>query len=186
MSYTYIIFNKPCGVLSQFTDQEGRQTLKDYIKTPGVYAAGRLDFDSEGLLLLTNDGEINHLLTDPEYKKPKIYLAQVEGDPTEERLNDLRKGPVINGKRTTPPKVELLKEEPRLWERTKPIRFRKTVPTHWLKITIYEGINHQVRKMTAKVGLPCLRLVRTSIGPLELGKLQPGEYKVIPKPRLEV
>ncbi|MCU0641566.1 MAG: pseudouridine synthase [Candidatus Margulisbacteria bacterium] len=178
----YVIFNKPYGVLCQFTDQAGRSTLKDYIPFPAIYPVGRLDFDSEGLLLLTDDGQLNHRLADPRYKQPKTYWAQVEGNPNEEQRRKLEDGVIIGGSKTRPAKVAILTEPPAIWERSKPIRFRKTVPTTWLAITLSEGMNRQVRKMTAAVGLPCLRLVRSAIGPLQLGSLQPGQYTEIKKP----
>jgi len=178
----YVIFNKPFGVLCQFTDRLGRPTLKDYLPLSGIYAVGRLDYDSEGLLLLTDDGELNHRMSDPRYKQAKTYLAQVKGEPTEAQRAKLEHGVTVGGRRTRPAKVELLSEPPVVWERRKPIRFRKTVPTAWLGITISEGMNRQVRKMTAAVGLPCLRLIRVAIGDIALGALQPGEYAAIKKP----
>jgi len=181
---TYIIFNKPYGVLCQFTDEHGRPTLKDYIKFEDIYPAGRLDIDSEGLLFLTNDGEMINMLSHPRNKHFKTYLAQVEGIPTDEMLGNLRKGVMIKGKKALPAKVKMLEDGPKLWERPVPIRFRKTVPTSWLEIKICEGKNHQVKKMTAAVGLPCLRLVRVGIGPLFIGNLQPGRYAIINKPNL--
>lgn len=183
--FTYLIFNKPYGVLCQFTDEAGRPTLRDHIPIPGIYAVGRLDIDSEGLVFLTNDGWLNHELSHPRSKQPKTYLVQVENIPTPEQLGKLAAGVVIQKKRTRPAKVKLLDHEPPLWPRPVPIRFRKSIPTAWLELTIQEGKNHQVKKMTAAVGLPCLRLVRTGIGPLHLGKLKPGEYKVVPKPWLK-
>ncbi|MDD4179726.1 MAG: pseudouridine synthase [Candidatus Margulisbacteria bacterium] len=180
----YLLFNKPYGVLCQFTDQEGRPTLKDFIPVPNVYAVGRLDFDSEGLLLLTDDGALNHRLADPKYKQQKTYWVQVEGLPTEAALEKLRGGVLIQGKRTLPAQVRMLPDDQGLWPRPKPIRFRKSIPTSWLEIKIQEGRNHQVKKMTAAAGLPCLRLVRVGIGPLKLGNLQPGEYAFIKRPLL--
>ncbi|MFA5114173.1 MAG: pseudouridine synthase [Candidatus Margulisiibacteriota bacterium] len=178
----YVIFNKPYGVLCQFTDQLGRRTLKDFIPLPGIYAVGRLDHDSEGLLFLTDDGPLNHRLADPKHKQPKTYWAQVEGTPTEEQRKKLENGVTIGGRRTRPAKVRLIAEPSGLWPRSKPVRFRKTVPTAWLEIVISEGMNRQVRKMTAAVGLPCLRLIRTAIGPIGLGALPPGEYAEIAEP----
>lgn len=178
----YIAFNKPCGVLCQFTDRAGRPTLKDYIDVPGVYAVGRLDMDSEGLLLLTDDGDFNQQYSNPANKQFKTYLVQIEGIPTEEKLSKLRSGVRIQGRLTLPARAEILKEEPCLWPRTKPIRFRKNVPTSWIEIQICEGRNHQVKKMTAAVGLPCLRLIRTAIGQIELENLKPGEYRIIENP----
>lgn len=172
-----IAFNKPYGVLPCFTDPEGRLTLADYIDLPGVYAAGRLDLDSEGLLLLTSDGTLAHHITDPQHKLPKLYLAQVERIPNEEALEQLRTGVLLNGKKTRPAEVRLLADDPQLPDRPVPIRFRKNVPTAWVEITLREGLNRQVRRMTAAVGHPTLRLVRVAIGPIALGDLSPGQWR---------
>ena len=172
-----IAFNKPYGVLPCFTDPNGRPTLADYIDVPGVYAAGRLDRDSEGLLLLTSDGTLAHHITDPQHKLPKLYLAQIERIPSEEALEQLRTGVVLNGKKTKPAKVRLLPNDPQLPDRPVPIRFRKNVPTAWLEIILREGLNRQVRRMTAAVGNPTLRLVRVAIGPVLLGDLHPGKWR---------
>lgn len=172
-----IAFNKPYGVLPCFTDPEGRPTLADYIDLPGVYAAGRLDLDSEGLLLLTSDGRLAHYITDPQHKLPKVYLAQIERIPNEEALEQLRKGIVLNSRKTKPAEVRLLRDDPQLPDRPVPIRFRKNVPTAWVEITLREGLNRQVRRMTAAVGHPTLRLVRVAIGPVALGDLQSGEWR---------
>lgn len=172
-----IAFNKPYGVLPCFTDPDGRPTLADYIDLPGVYAAGRLDMDSEGLMLLTSDGALSHHITDPQHKLPKVYLAQVERVPNEGALDQLRMGVMLGDKRTRPAAVRLLAEAPQLQERSVPIRFRKNVPTAWLEITLHEGMNRQVRRMTAAVGHPTLRLVRVAIGPIQLGDLKPGEWR---------
>ena len=172
-----IAFNKPYGVLPCFTDPGGRPTLADYVAIPGVYAAGRLDLDSEGLILLTSDGTLAHHITDPQHKLPKVYLAQVERIPNEEALAQLRKGVVLNGKKTRPADVRLLLDDPQLPDRPVPIRFRKHVSTVWLEITLHEGLNRQVRRMTAAVGHPTLRLVRVAIGPIMLGDLQPGQWR---------
>ncbi|MBM4132830.1 MAG: pseudouridine synthase [Nitrospira sp.] len=172
-----IAFNKPYGVLPCFTDPEGRQTLAEFVTLPGVYAAGRLDLDSEGLMLLTSDGALAHHITDPRHKLPKVYWAQVERMPDEEALKKLRQGVLLNGKRTRPAGARLLSDAPGLPERPVPIRFRKSVPTVWLEITLREGANRQVRRMTASVGHPTLRLVRVAIGPIELGDLQPGQWR---------
>lgn len=172
-----IAFNKPYGVLPCFTDPNGRPTLADYIDVPGVYAAGRLDMDSEGLLLLTSDGTLAHHITDPQHKLPKLYLAQIERIPSEEALEQLRTGVVLNGKKTKPAEVRLLPNDPQLPDRPVPIRFRKNVPTAWLEIILREGLNRQVRRMTAAVGNPTLRLVRVAIGPIVLGNLHPGDWR---------
>ena len=177
MSVRTIAFNKPYGVLPCFTDPEGRPTLADYVTIPGVYAAGRLDLDSEGLMLLTSDGALAHRITDPQHKLPKVYLAQVERIPDERAITQLCQGVVLGGKRTKPAEVRLLAEDPSLPERPVPIRFRKQVPTAWLEITIHEGMNRQVRRMTAAVGHPTLRLVRVAIGSVRLGDLSPGQWR---------
>lgn len=176
-----ILFNKPFQVLCQFTGEEGRSTLAGFIPVPGVYAAGRLDFDSEGLLLLTNDGGLQHLISDPRHKLPKTYLVQVEGIPDEEALGRLRRGVLLKDGMTKPATAEMI-PEPDLWPRTPPIRFRQNIPTSWLRLTITEGKNRQVRRMTAAVGYPTLRLIRLGIGQWELGGLQPGEWKELPVP----
>jgi 23S rRNA pseudouridine2457 synthase len=172
-----IAFNKPYGVLPCFTDPNGRPTLADYIDVPGIYAAGRLDMDSEGLLLLTSDGTLAHHITDPQHKLPKLYLAQIERIPSEEALKQLRTGVALNGKKTKPAEVHLLPDDPQLPDRPVPIRFRKNVPTAWLEIILREGLNRQVRRMTAAVGNPTLRLVRVAIGPVLLGDLYPGKWR---------
>lgn len=177
MAYRYLLFHKPYRVLCQFRDDQGRRTLKDFIPIPQVYPAGRLDYDSEGLLLLTNDGRLQHRLTDPRYGHPRTYWVQVEGIPTPEALEQLRQGVVIQGYRTRPAEVVFLTQEPALPPRDPPIRFRRAIPTSWLQITLREGRNRQVRRMTAAVGYPTLRLVRVAIGPLLLGDLPPGCWR---------
>ncbi len=173
--YRYFILYKPYDVLSQFTDSEGRKTLRDFGPFPkGVYPVGRLDRDSEGLLLLTDDNRAKHRLTDPRFRHERTYLVQVERVPSKEALEQLRNGILLEGKRTRQAKVHLLSNEPGLPDRAVPIRFRKTVPTAWLEMTLTEGRNRQVRKMTAAVGHPTLRLVRNRLGSISLGSLSPG------------
>lgn len=174
---TVIRFWKPYNVLTQFTDAQGRATLADYIDIPGVYAAGRLDYDSEGLLLLTGSGALNTRLTSPQYAHPRTYLVQVERIPDEAALQRLRDGVDLKDGRTRPALAELLDEPPALPDRPVPVRFRLNVPTAWLRLTLTEGRNRQVRRMTAAVGFPTLRLVRWSIGALTLDGLQPGEWE---------
>ncbi|WP_423222416.1 pseudouridine synthase [Candidatus Amarolinea aalborgensis] len=176
----YFLLNKPYGVLCQFTDAAARPTLAGLFPVTDMYAAGRLDADSEGLLLLTNDGGLIHRLAQPSFKQPKTYLAQVERIPDEAALARLRQGVVIEGQTTLPAQVELLSAPPALWERSAPIRFRQSVPTAWLRLVLTEGRNRQVRKMTAAVGFPTLRLVRISIGPFTIGDLQPGQWQEVP------
>lgn len=178
-----ILFNKPYGVLCQFTDggtddgkPPARPTLSDFIDVPGVYPAGRLDLDSEGLLLLTDDGRLQARIADPRFKLPKSYLVQVEGDLTEASLAELRRGVRLKDGMTRPAEVERI-AAPTLWPRDPPIRFRKSVPDCWLKLTLREGRNRQVRRMTAAIGHPTLRLVRWSIGDWRVEDLQPGEWR---------
>lgn len=175
-----ILFNKPFNCLCQFTDSKGRKTLADYIPVPDVYAAGRLDYDSEGLVVLTNMGDIQHLITDPRHKLPKTYLVQVEGTPDGAAIERLKKGILLNDGMTRPAQAEVIGEDAGIWPRTVPIRCRKSIPTTWLRLTILEGRNRQVRRMTACVGHPTLRLVRIKIGTWELGELKPGQWKEAP------
>ncbi|MCE1253897.1 MAG: pseudouridine synthase [Anaerolineae bacterium] len=172
--FRIILFNKPYGTLSCFSDPEGRETLKEYIDLPDIYSAGRLDYDSEGLLLLTDDGLLIHQLTDPQHHIPKTYLVQVEGPVTEAALERLRGGLEIQGYRTQPCRAEKA-PEPGFWPRRKPIT--PHAPPEWISLTIAEGKKRQIRHMTAAVGLPTLRLVRVAIGPLQLTDLQPGQWR---------
>ena len=172
-----ILFNKPYGVLSQFTPEGRWQGLKDYIPVPDVYAAGRLDADSEGLLILTDDGALQRRIADPAHKLPKTYWVQVEGIPDQDALAQLRRGVDLGDFVTHPAKAKLMHEPAGLWPRNPPIRVRQAIPTSWLEIIITEGKNRQVRRMTAKVGLPTLRLIRRAIGDWKLDTLQPGEWK---------
>jgi 23S rRNA pseudouridine2457 synthase len=176
----YILFYKPYEVLCQFSPEQGKKTLADFLSLKkDIYPVGRLDYDSEGLLLLTNDNTIKSKLTGPKFEHPKTYLAQIERIPTEEVLQKLRSGVVIEGRKTKPAEIALLSEEPLLPPRSTPIRFRKSVPTAWLRIVLREGKNRQLRKMTAAVGHPTLRLVRIMIGNLDIQQLHPGEWKEI-------
>ncbi|PPV05458.1 pseudouridine synthase [Xanthomonas bromi] len=175
-----VLLNKPYGVLSQFSDrsQPPKRTLAEFGLPADVYAAGRLDHDSEGLLLLTDDGALAHRLTDPRHKRPKTYWVQVEGQPHAEQLQALRDGVVLNDGPTRPAQVRRLDPAPQLWPRDPPVRVRKTVPDAWLELQITEGRNRQVRRMTAAVGLPTLRLVRVAIGGWRLDTLAPGQWRI--------
>ena len=173
-----IIFNKPYGVISQFSEHNTYDSLKDFIPIKNVYPAGRLDADSEGLVILTDNGQFQNRLSSPSSNIEKIYLAQVENIPKMEEIMRLEKGIQISSYVTKKSKVQLI-EEPHLWERNPPIRKRKFIPTSWLEIKIFEGKNRQVRKMTAAIGCPTLRLIRTDVGDYSLGNLQPGQYKIV-------
>lgn len=180
-----ILFNKPFGVISQFTDDGAktpRRTLAEFIDLPGVYPAGRLDHDSEGLLVLTDDGRLQAQIADPRFKLPKTYLAQVEGEPDDSTLARLRQGVMLKDGMTRPAEAERI-APPALWPRDPPIRFRKSVPDSWIKLTIREGRNRQVRRMTAAVGFPTLRLVRWSVGDWTIDGLAPGEWRSVLAPR---
>lgn len=180
-----LLFNKPFQVMTQFTDDQGRKTLADYVSKPGYYAAGRLDYDSEGLLILTNDGQLQQQLANPKFKLPKTYWVQVEGDVDDTALIQLQKGVELKDGLTKPAKAKKI-AEPSLWARTPPIRKRKNIPTSWLELIITEGKNRQVRRMTAAVGFPTLRLVRVKIGNWSVLDLEPGQSEeqevFLPKP----
>ena len=172
-----LLFNKPYGVLCQFRAVEGKLTLKNFINQPGFHAAGRLDADSEGLLVLTDDGGEQHRITDPRHKLPKIYYAQVEGEPDKSALAQLRKGVTLNDGLTRPAEAKLVDEPAWLWPRDPPVRLRKNIPTAWIKLTLREGKNRQVRRMSAAVGYPTLRLIRYGIGSWTLNDIAPGTWK---------
>lgn len=177
-----LLFNKPFNVLCQFTDPEGRPTLADYVPVPNVYAAGRLDFDSEGLVILTDAGWLQQHIAEPQYKLPKTYWVQVERIPDEPVLTQLAHGVASKDGITRPARVRII-EPPPVWERVPPIRYRKSVPTAWLELEIAEGKKRQIRRMTAAVGHPTLRLIRVAIGPWTLGELRPGEWVEVPCPQ---
>jgi len=175
-----VLVNKPYDVLCQFTDREaGRATLADYVPVPKVYAAGRLDRDSEGLVVLTDDGKLVAKLSQPKHKMPKVYWVQVEGVPTDEALESLRQGVILNDGPTLPTEVRRMDEPEILWPRTPPVRFRAAIPTSWIALTLREGRNRQVRRMTAAVGFPTLRLIRWSVGDWTLEGLAPGEWREV-------
>lgn len=174
-----VLLNKPYRVLCQFGEHEGKMTLKSFVPFPDVYPAGRLDYDSEGLVVLTNDGALQARISEPKHKLEKAYWVQVEGEVAEAQLRALCDGVQLNDGPTLPARARRI-AEPKLWERNPPVRFRKSVPTSWIEIALREGRNRQVRRMTAAVGLPTLRLVRVRIGDFELGDLQPGEWREVP------
>jgi 23S rRNA pseudouridine2457 synthase len=180
----YLLFNKPFRVLCQFSPEGEKQTLADYISAREVYPAGRLDFDSEGMLLLTNDGALQHALTDPKFRHPRTYWVQVEGLPDSDALEKLSKGVVLGGKRTLPCKAAVI-EEPAVPPRQPPVRFRTRIPTSWLRLTLHEGLNRQVRHMTAAVGFPTLRLIRAAIGELTLDGLPVGQWRHLTKAEVQ-
>jgi len=174
-----VLLNKPFRVLTQFTSTDGKATLRDFIAAPGMRPAGRLDYDSEGLTLLTNSGALQSRLSDPRWKSPKTYLVQVEGQATTQALDPLRRGVQLNDGLTLPAEAAVIDEPRWLWPRDPPVRFRKEIPTSWISVTIREGRNRQVRRMTAAVSLPTLRLIRWSVGPWTLDGLAPGESRVV-------
>jgi 23S rRNA pseudouridine2457 synthase len=183
VGFRYVLFNKPYAVLSQFSGE--RQSLRDFIPIKNIYPVGRLDHDSEGLLLLTDDGALQHRLSDPKFEHPRTYWVQVERAPDEQALRQLREGVKIQGQRTRPASVRLMEIEPALPPRNPPVRFRKTVPAAWLEIILREGRNRQVRRMTAAVGHPTLRLVRVAIGHLKLEGIPPGCYRELSASEIE-
>ena len=170
-----ILLNKPYNVLCQFTDDENRPTLADYIKTKNVYAAGRLDRDSEGLVVLTDDGKLQHSITDPKHKMEKTYWVQVDGEISDSAIVQLQNGIQLKDGKTLPATVKRIEQPDDLWERNPPIRIRKHIPTSWIELTIREGKNRQVKRMTATVNFPTLRLIRSRVGPWEIGSLKPGQ-----------
>jgi 23S rRNA pseudouridine2457 synthase len=176
-----ILFNKPFDVLCQFTDEQGRKTLADYIKQKDVYAAGRLDRDSEGLLLLTDDGKLQHKITEPKNKMPKTYWSQVEGEITGDAIRQLQKGVTLKDGLTKPANAKIIAQPESLWPRDPPIRERKNIPTSWIELVITEGRNRQVRRMTAATGFPTLRLIRYSIGEWTIDNIDNGDYKLTKK-----
>jgi len=174
-----ILFNKPFDVLCQFTDEQGRKTLADFIKQKNVYAAGRLDRDSEGLLILTDDGKLQHKITDPENKMQKTYWVQVEGDITDKAINQLEQGVQLKDGLTRPAKAKKIAVPATLWPRNPPIRERRQIPTSWIELSITEGRNRQVRRMTAATGFPTLRLIRYSIGDWSIDNVDNGDYRIV-------
>ena len=180
MTQVLIALNKPFGVACKFSTEPGRRTLADYVPVRDVYPAGRLDTDSEGLLLLTDDGALQARIANPRHKLAKLYWAQVEGVPTETALAELRRGVDLGDFVTQPAGARLIDEPPDLWSRDPPVRYRAKIPTAWVELTLREGKNRQVRRMTARVGFPTLRLIRASIGGIDLGSLRPGDWREVP------
>lgn len=180
-----ILFNKPHGVICQFTPEGGHRSLKDFVPVPGVYPAGRLDTDSEGLVVLTDDGRLQAAVSNPRHKMAKAYWVQVEGEPSQEAMAKLRNGVVLNDGPTLPAAARIVSEPEGLWQRDPPIRMRFAIPTKWIELEIAEGRNRQVRRMTAAVGLPTLRLIRHRVGPWLLEALAPGEWREVPAPTPE-
>lgn len=178
-SFTYVLFYKPYNVICQFSPEGNKITLKEFINIPEIYPVGRLDTDSEGLIIITDDNKLKQILTEPKYKSEKTYNVQVEGIPSENDLSKIREGIVIQDYKTMPAKVSLLTTEPIFPERNPPVRFRKSIPTSWLEIKIKEGKNRQIRKMTAAIGFPTLRLIRVKIKHIGIDSLNPGEYRFL-------
>lgn len=185
MARSLLLFNKPFQVLTQFTRRDGKASLADYVSAPGMYPAGRLDYDSEGLVLLTDWPALQARLADPKWKAPKTYFVQVEGEPTKAAIEQLRRGVALKDGLTRPAQARLVPPPAWLWPRTPPIRFRKEIPTRWIELTIREGRNRQVRRMTAAVGHPTLRLIRWSVGPWTLEGLQPGASREVDAAEIE-
>ncbi len=181
-----VLFNKPCGVVCQFSPSAGKRTLKDFIPVADVYPAGRLDADSEGLVVLTDDGKLQHAISDPKMKLPKTYWVQVEGEPDEAALRQLRSGVDLGDFVTHPARAKRIDQPSGLWERIPPIRVRKSIPTSWIEMELHEGKNRQIRRMTAAAGYPTLRLIRFRIGPWTLDGMLPGQFRLIDQPQLRI
>ena len=181
-----LLFNKPCGVLCQFSPSAGKRTLKDFIPVPDVYPAGRLDADSEGLVVLIDDGKLQHAISEPKMKLPKTYWVQVEGEPDEAALRRLCAGVYLGDFVTHPARARRIDQPSGLWERMPPIRVRRSIPTSWIEIELKEGKNRQVRRMTAAAGYPTLRLIRSRIGPWTLDGILPGQFRLIDQPQLRI
>lgn len=184
-SGSLLLLNKPFRVLTRFTSEDGKQTLSNFVSAPGMYPAGRLDYDSEGLVLLTDWGALQTRLADPAWKAPKTYFVQVEGEAGDPALTRLRRGVPLNDGITLPADAQAVAEPQWLWPRDAPVRFRKLIPTSWLTLTIREGRNRQVRRMTAAVGLPTLRLIRWSVGPWSIENLAPGQWREVDQPEVK-